>query len=165
MSGSWLANLVPDNRPDVQRILASERPVTPLDVRLEADRSPSITSTISDATVIPWQTPPSPSRSPERSVETIRPETYKHAIGANEAAYASNTPLVVRFDEDQIRSDEAEASGKARRMVELDLASPPTPVDDTPYIRFAIDQLTRDEEIRGAQKPRSEASSDSYPVE
>jgi len=28
-------------------------------------------------------------------------------------------------------------------------ASPPTPEDDTPYIHFALDQLTRDEEIGG----------------
>lgn len=32
-------------------------------------------------------------------------------------------------------------------------AGPPTPgVDDTPYIRFAIDQLTRDEEVRGSRR-------------
>ena len=31
--------------------------------------------------------------------------------------------------------------------------SPPTPgVDDTPYLRFAIDQLTRDEDVRGSRR-------------
>ena len=43
--------------------------------------------------------------------------------------------------------------------------SPPTPgVDDTPYIQFAIDQLTRDEEVAGPRDPAlgSEAS---YPVD
>lgn len=41
--------------------------------------------------------------------------------------------------------------------------SPPTPgVDDTPYIQFAIDQLTRDEEVAGPPHPESSAS---YPVE
>ena len=31
--------------------------------------------------------------------------------------------------------------------------SPPTPgVDDTPYIQFAIDQLTRDEELMGRRR-------------
>src|SRR6202165_2542066 len=49
--------------------------------------------------------------------------------------------------------------------VELDSnSSPPTPTDDTPYIRFAIDQLTRDEESRAIQRPGSHGSSDSYPV-
>lgn len=42
---------------------------------------------------------------------------------------------------------------------------PPTPVDDTPYIRFAIDQLTRDEEIGALQRPSTAASSGSYPVD
>jgi len=28
---------------------------------------------------------------------------------------------------------------------------PPTPEDDTPYIHFALDQLTRDEEVRGSR--------------
>lgn len=28
----------------------------------------------------------------------------------------------------------------------------PTPADDTPYIRFALDQLTRDEEVRGSRR-------------
>ena len=47
----------------------------------------------------------------------------------------------------------------------VDGVSPPTPgVDDTPYIQFAIDQLTRDEEVVGPRDPAigSEAS---YPVD
>ncbi|WPH00964.1 Hypothetical protein R9X50_00379800 [Acrodontium crateriforme] len=43
----------------------------------------------------------------------------------------------------------------ARSSVAVDMdrePSPPTPgVDDTPYIRFALDQLTRDEEVRGSR--------------
>ena len=43
----------------------------------------------------------------------------------------------------------------ARSSVARDLdreRSPPTPgVDDTPFIRFALDQLTRDEEVRGSR--------------
>ncbi|KAL9056165.1 MAG: hypothetical protein Q9162_003126 [Coniocarpon cinnabarinum] len=40
------------------------------------------------------------------------------------------------------------------RMSQLEPdTSPPTPgMDDTPYIRFAIDQLTRDEEVRGSRR-------------
>lgn len=122
--------------------------------------------------MIRWETPPSRIRTPEQSFETIRParpannrRSSRQSIGANEAAYVSNTPLVVRFDEEQIRSNEAEASKREKRMDDVDLDScPPTPnTDDTPYIRFAIDQLTRDEEV-GAQRP-SAASSESYPVD
>lgn len=41
----------------------------------------------------------------------------------------------------------------------------PSPgVDDTPYIRFAIDQLTRDEEVTGSGRQGSVVSDD-YPVE
>lgn len=159
---------VQPKRPQIQRILTSERPITPLNIRLEADRSPSFTSTISDATVIRWQTPPSPSRSPEQhsSLETLRPREFEHLSASNEATFPRG-PFSVRFDEDQIRSDEAQGSRKERRMFdELDLDSnPPTPTDDTPYIRFAIDQLTRDDDIRAIQRPGSLGSSDSYPVE
>jgi hypothetical protein len=43
--------------------------------------------------------------------------------------------------------------------------SPPTPgVDETPYIRFAIEQLTRDEELLGRGRQGSISSLD-YPVE
>lgn len=47
--------------------------------------------------------------------------------------------------------------------------SPPTPgVDDTPYIQFAIDQLTRDEEVNHALESRPlqrPSSRESYSVE
>ena len=156
-----------DNRPQLQRINTSELPVTPVNVRFDDDRSPSIISSRSDAeTVIRWVTPPSRNRTPE-SHEALRPETTKQSIGVNEAAYASTTPLVVRFDEEQIRSNEVEASKRTERMDDIDMDSnPPTPnTDDTPYIRFAIDQLTRDQDIRAAERPDTETSSDSYPVE
>jgi hypothetical protein len=49
--------------------------------------------------------------------------------------------------------------------IELD-TSPPTPnTDDTPYIRFAIDQLTRDQDIRATERPTTGSSADSYPVD
>ncbi len=42
----------------------------------------------------------------------------------------------------------------------------PTPgVDDSPYIRFAIDQLTRDEEVRDSTHIPRPSASDDYPVE
>ena len=51
----------------------------------------------------------------------------------------------------------------------MDRGSSITPgVDDTPYIWFAIDQLTRDEEVRGSRAdpmPQPMSSADDYPVE
>lgn len=43
--------------------------------------------------------------------------------------------------------------------------SPPTPgIDDTPYIQFAIEQLTRDEEVAGSRHDGA-GSEASYPVD
>ena len=56
---------------------------------------------------------------------------------------------------DSPRSQEYIDQSRARSSVARDFdnqASPPTPgQDDTPYIRFAIDQLTRDEDVRGSR--------------
>ncbi|KAL8922845.1 MAG: hypothetical protein Q9208_004970 [Pyrenodesmia sp. 3 TL-2023] len=49
-----------------------------------------------------------------------------------------------------------------------EVISPPTPgVDDTPYIQFAIEQLTRDEEVNQAlsSHPPGASARGSYPVE
>lgn len=107
-------------------------------------------------------------RTPEQtSFETLRPG--KQEIGVNEAAYASNTPLVVRFDEEQIRTTEAEASNRTAKMEDDTEPYPTTPnTDDTPYIRFAIDQLTRDEEVKANTSKHSKqpsTNSSEYPVE
>ncbi|TVY80282.1 hypothetical protein LSUE1_G004373 [Lachnellula suecica] len=151
------------NRPQIQRIHTNELPVTP--VRAQFDDCPSLTSSTSEITVIRYHTPPSKIVSPEGSFETFRPDQERQSIGINEAAYASNTPLVVRFDEEQIRSDEAASSKKEGKKGSHMDPSPPTPIDDTPYIRFAIDQLTRDEDLRTVQRPSTATSSDSYPVD
>jgi hypothetical protein len=50
-------------------------------------------------------------------------------------------------------------------MDEFDCASPTPNSDDTPYIRFAIDQITRDEDVKENQRPGTGTSADSYPVE
>lgn len=126
----------------------------------------------------PYQTPEltprqTPGHSSGRSIETLRrsaetltrPKGHRKSVGDN-AAYASHAPLV-RFDEEQIRDDQQAALSRDRDMDTIipDL-SPPTPnVDDTPYIRFAIEQLTRDEEVKQAERRGSPASSDTYPVE
>lgn len=57
---------------------------------------------------------------------------------------------------------------QAARMRELEtiVAGTPSPdVDDTVYLRFAIDQITRDQDIRALQRPGSVISEASYPVE
>ncbi|KAG9241603.1 hypothetical protein BJ878DRAFT_536438 [Calycina marina] len=91
-------------------------------------------------------------------------QTSRQSTGLNEATYASHTPLVVRFDEEQIASNAVDSS-KRDKMEVASLSSTPTPTDNTPYIRFAIDQLTRDKEIKTFDRDSSVATSDTYPVE
>lgn len=113
--------------------------------------------------MIKWQTPPSRIRTPEKNKED---NSRNRSIGANEAAYASNAPLVVRFDEEQIRDIEAEASTREKMDYDPDEALTPGS-DDTPYIRFALEQLTRDQDVKAAigRPITDDSSSDSYPVE
>ncbi|RDL36094.1 Uncharacterized protein BP5553_06706 [Venustampulla echinocandica] len=154
------------DRPTLQRITTAELPTVPAPAHVRIDDCPSLTSSISDApTVIRWITPTSRRVSPQASFETIKPEV-EPSIATNEATYPSNNPLAVRFDEDQIRNTELVASKREERMENVDQElSPPTPMDDTPYIRFAIDQLTRDEEVKSSQRPSTSTSSESYPVD
>ncbi|KAI4204193.1 MAG: hypothetical protein LQ350_001384 [Teloschistes chrysophthalmus] len=61
-----------------------------------------------------------------------------------------------------------ESASSSHKPLNQEPISPSTPgVDDTPYIQFAIEQLTRDEEVNDAIKPHlhTSPSQDSYPVE
>ncbi|KAI9640438.1 hypothetical protein NHQ30_011183 [Ciborinia camelliae] len=166
------------SRPQLQEVQTSDR-LGGVDVRY-GEHTPSLTSRSSDAaTVTRWATPPSRFRSPERSYENLGDSTEVPLIGATdwEASHQRYNSNMVRFDEQQIRSMEAEASGRQRGMSDqVEDESPPTPNnDDTPFIRFAIDQLTRDEEARRearraqqleqGQQATNSQSSEEYPVE
>jgi hypothetical protein len=73
-------------------------------------------------------------------------------------------PMDLRLDELRICSREARAS---ERVIfdELDSA-PPTPnTNNTLYIRYAIDALTRDDDLKRSQRSRTADSKDSYPVD
>ena len=100
-----------------------------------------------------------PHESPNRTTDS-------GAVDVNEAVHASYTSSIVRFNEEQIRDNQIEASRRERMAIDLE-SSPPTPtVDDTPFIRFAIEQLTRDEEVRAAAgRPQTSTSSNTSPVE
>jgi hypothetical protein len=122
-------------------------------------------------TVVRWETPPSRIRTPESSQEDLGQENFKRhsehfSIGINESAHASDEPLVMQSEEEPVRSGEVEVATMERAEIDVD-SSPPTPsVDDTPYIRFALDQLTRDEEV-GISPGRliTGPSTYAYPVE
>lgn len=71
----------------------------------------------------------------------------------------------VTFDEPQpVRKPGAPNEGLSWNQTGSEI-SPPTPgVDDTPYIRFAIEQLTRDEELLGRRRGAARESQDSIIV-
>lgn len=101
----------------------------------------SINSERSKITVIRYQTPPSRAASPAGSMANGAPR--------GQAAPPSNAQQAVPISGPPERSD----------------IGSPTPGDDTPYIRFAIDQLTRDEEVRGEGRRGTVADLEDYPVE
>lgn len=113
-------------------------------------------------TIVRYKTPPSQMRSADESQEVLQAEQ----------AEQSTHPKVEKVTEnlkrpDGIRIDTAKTvkmlppevgSPKTWKQSSSDV-SPPTPgVDDTPYIQFAIDQLTRDEELLGRSRPHPGAA-------
>lgn len=83
-------------------------------------------------------------------------------------------PRSVNFDERSLPPRSMASSSRGppdpRRKSTMDSESLSTTpgVDDTPYIRFAIDQLTRDEEVRGSRKYPAGArasNTEDYPVQ
>lgn len=165
----------------MHQVDSDERTLTPVNARLEDFRTLSFGSTTSEAqTAIRRDTPTTPRAvyiPPKRTYVAHEKSSPPHGspnrttdsqpVNTNEGVHASHSSSIVRFDEQQIRSDEIEASTRARMAIDLE-SSPPTPtVDDTPFIRFAIEQLTRDEEVRAAAAGRPQTSTSSHisPVE
>ncbi|EZF32975.1 hypothetical protein H101_03447 [Trichophyton interdigitale H6] len=108
-------------------------------------------SSASRVTVVPYQTASSRHPSPDRrqtQTET-QPQTQTQAQADTQTQDKPRPPRVVNM------------SSAARAE-----SGTPTPgTDDSPYIRFAIDQLTRDEELSGHGRHGSLATSADYPVE
>ena len=116
-----------------------------------------------------YQTPPLHMRSDEphrdalqseATIATIRPIKHKDP-GDDE-----KPEVPIRNEQHRIPRKPVSTSSSEGTIVRRpvsDVITPPTPgVDDTPYIQFAIDQLTRNEEVAGPQHPTNLAS---YPVE
>lgn len=117
-----------------------------------------------------FETPPSQTQSaapipgvlPQSTTNpTIRP------VRNSPPEIITTAPAVVRFEESQTVKQKL-ASGEGPRLQRAGTdkeITPTTPgVDDTPYIRFAIDQLTRDEELLGPRR-QDTTSEASYPVD
>lgn len=171
-----------DARPQLQEVQTSDLQ-SGVDVRY-GENTPSLSSSNSNAaTIARWTTPPSRFQTPDpvsnRNHENLGNCTQIPLVRASESDSSPQryNSSMVRFDEQQIRNMEAESQGRQRRIEDQpEDESPPTPnTDDTPFIRFAIDQLTRDEEARrearraqqleSGQQPTNSQSSEEYSVE
>lgn len=90
-----------------------------------------------------------------QSIEEAGPSVPAVAVLREGGIRRKTVPSTVMESPDSPRSQEYIDQSRARSSVARDFDredSPPTPEqDDTPYIRFAIDQLTRDEEVRGSR--------------
>ncbi|KAK0661545.1 hypothetical protein DIS24_g2649 [Lasiodiplodia hormozganensis] len=126
----------------------------------------------SQTTIIRHNTPPELYRTPLQSHEQL---ANPHRLSALQEARQANTsvPRAVNFDDSSLpQRSMASSRGTVqdpRRKSGRDSESVSTTpgVDDTPYIRFAIDQLTRDEEVRGSRKypAGARASAEDYPTQ
>ena len=120
-------------------------------------------------TIQRYQTPPLRMRSDEPSRDALQSEAtipitrpVKHKDpGDDEKPETTTRNDLHRIPRKPLSSSSSEGTIVRRSVSEV--ITPPTPgVDDTPYIQFAIDQLTRNEEVAGPQHPESSAS---YPVD
>lgn len=97
---------------------------------------------------------------PEATIPKIEPLRPRETYHAGPDAGASSNQHAVKRKPVSTSSSEGTI---VRRPIST--VSPPTPgVDDTPYIQFAIDQLTRDEEVVGSRH-QSNGTEIPYPVE
>lgn len=116
-----------------------------------------------------YETPPLRMRSPdpsrgalqsEATIPPIRPVKHKDP-GDDERPEIPIRSEQHRIPRKPVSSSSSEGTIIRRPVSEV--ISPPTPgVDDTPYIQFAIDQLTRNEEVAAQRQP---GHLEPYPVE
>jgi hypothetical protein len=154
-----------DNHPQLQHstsrhsIAASNAGIA----QSEADYAADNESVTTAETVVHWSAPHSiPNRSGANSHFEAAETPVNVTTDIN--SHAIVNPMDLQLDEQRIGSRGARTS---ERLIfdELDSASPTPNTDDTPYIRYAIDALTRDDDFKRIQRPRTSNSEDSYPVD
>ncbi|KAL9102491.1 MAG: hypothetical protein Q9163_002356 [Psora crenata] len=98
----------------------------------------------------------------EATIPAIKPVKQKDGNGNGQGGPAGHIS-----EDDATKRKPVSSSSSVGTVIRRPMSetSPPTPgVDDTPYIQFAIEQLTRDEEITGPRR-QSHGSEANYPVE
>jgi hypothetical protein len=154
-----------DNHPQLQHSI-SRNSVAASNAELaqyEADYAADNESVTTAETVVHWSTPSSiPNRSRANSYSEATETPVNATTDIN--SHAIMNPMDLRMDELRMHLREAQASQR-QIFDELDSAPPTPDIDDTPYIRYAIDVLTRDEDLNRSERPRTANSEDSYPVD
>lgn len=103
-------------------------------------------------------TPPLRLQIPAHSREVIQSEATIPRRTSTQITHAGSHPM-------RMQSQEARVPSAEELGLSLD-GGPPTPnINDALYLRYAIDQLTRDGDIRQAARSTDASSEISYPVE
>ncbi|MCJ1473484.1 hypothetical protein MMC13_002135 [Lambiella insularis] len=145
---------LPASKPQLLLHSTSKRSVTASDDYYSLSEPASDPSSGDErATIVRYKTPPSQiqSANPSRALLSVEQTPPKHI----EPPIIQALPRSIRFVEKQPSGPNAVAAADSMRAWKSSKTdvSPPTPgVDDTPYIQFAINQLTLDEELMGPRR-------------
>ncbi|KAJ5407580.1 hypothetical protein N7509_001463 [Penicillium cosmopolitanum] len=96
-----------------------------------------------------------------------QPSHYRQPDPQDLGSPRPGTASTVRFGEDRVARISPKSDETVRRVPSEYAGPAPTPgLDDSPYVRFAIDQLTRDEQVHGPRRQDSISTRDSdYPTD
>lgn len=157
------------SRPEITRGISKQSVTASDDCYHSASDYASSSSSSDQPTAVRWATPPSQARSPDSSAQDnlLSEASFGRPAGRRERVVAPRSAIVEtdepRLSAAQVESLSRSGSGAA---TEGDI-SPPTPgIDDTPYIHYAIEQITRnDAEPIPTRRPTTGSSGSTYPVE
>ena len=131
-----------------------------------SEHASEVSSADDQATIVRYKTPGSQRRSPHEKAQQLQSEATLPTVKPTRKLEPGQKTMGVTFDESQTvrRKPGAPNEGLSWNQTGSEI-SPPTPgVDDTPYIQFAIEQLTRDEELLGRRRGAGRESQDSILV-
>ncbi|KAJ5772265.1 hypothetical protein N7520_002794 [Penicillium odoratum] len=124
----------------------------------------------SQVTAMHYATPNSrPSSRASEAEHATMNEHYQAQFAQNQDSPRPPTESTVRFGEDRIARISPRSDETVRRVPRSDEYAGPAPtpgLDDTPYVQFALNQLTRDEEVNGVGRQDSVSTNrDEYPAD
>lgn len=146
----------PGSRPEILKSLSKQSVTASDDYHSCADYATDVSSVDDRAAVVRWSTPPSNARTPQGT-----PDHHLHSDGPPMNRRERLGPLAPAIAE----VAEGRSTLPRTAQVEGD-PSPPTPgVDDTPYIHYAIEQITRQDQDPRSRGSDPRSSSSTYPIE